>query len=49
MKMVIFTTLILGGGITCKLCFNLLGKKNMYTKAGKEETDSSILIVKLLE
>lgn len=50
MKMLSFTTLILGGGNYIQgFFFYLLREKNMYTKAEKEETESSSLIVKLLE
>lgn len=36
MKMVSFTTLILGGEVMCKLFFNLLGEK-MYTQRQRKK------------
>lgn len=49
MQMVSFVILMLGREIMSMLFFNLLGEKSAYTKAGKEESNSSNLIVKVLE
>lgn len=41
--------LMLGWEIMSMGFFNLLGEKSAYRKAGKEESSSSNLIVKVLE
>lgn len=49
MKMLFYHIDPRGGKLHTRFFFYLLGEKNMYTKAEKEETESSSLIVKLLE
>lgn len=49
MHMVNFIILMLGWEIMSIPFFNLLGEKSACTKAGKEESNSSNLIVKVLE